>query len=88
MVVSIQKNKLYFERNQKLNKTSPSIPLEIKFKEEINPRYNYEINNPYETKNLINTFDNGSILSSIASRSSWTEVLLHMKFEKSSRFGS
>ena len=38
------KNKLYFERNQNLNKTSPSIPLEIKFKEEIKPRYNYQIN--------------------------------------------
>jgi len=55
------KNKLYFERNQKLNKTSPSIPLEIKFKEESKPRYNYQIKNPYETKNLVNTFENGSI---------------------------
>jgi len=34
------KNKLYFERNQNLNKTSTSIPLEIKFKEESKPRYN------------------------------------------------
>ena len=46
-------NQFYVERNQTLNKTSPSIPLEIKFKEEIKPRYNYQIKNPNETKNLI-----------------------------------
>ena len=56
------KNKLYFERNQNLNKTSPSIPLEIKFKEERKPRYNYQIKNPNETENLVNTFENGSIV--------------------------
>ena len=55
------KNKLYFERNQNLNKTSPLIPLEIKFKEESKPRYNYQIKNPNENENLLNTFDNGSI---------------------------
>ena len=55
------KNKLFFARNQKLNKTSPSIPLEIKFKEEGKPRYNYQIKNPNETENLVNTFENGSI---------------------------
>ena len=55
------KNKLYFERNQNLNKTISSIPLEIKFKEEREPRYNYQIKNPNETENLINTFENGSI---------------------------
>jgi len=55
------KNKFYIERNQSLNKTSPSIPLEIKFKEEIKPRYNYQIKNPNETINLINTFESGSI---------------------------
>ena len=56
-----KKNKPYFERNQNLNKTSPSIPLEIKFKEESKPRYNYQIKNPRETENLVNTFENGSI---------------------------
>ena len=56
-----KKNKLYFERNQNLNKTSPSIPLEIKFKEEGTPRYNYQIKNPNEIENLVNTFENGSI---------------------------
>ena len=55
------KNKLYFERNQNLNKISPSIPLEIKFKEESKPRYNYQIKKPNENENLVNTFDNGSI---------------------------
>jgi len=54
-------NKLYIERNQNLNKTSPSIPLEIKFKEEIKPRYNYQIKNPNEIENLVNTFESGSI---------------------------
>ena len=54
-------NKIYTERNQSLNKAISSIPLEIKFKEEIKPRYNYQIKNPYVTENLVNTFDNGSI---------------------------
>ena len=54
-------NKFNIERNQIANKTSPSIPLEIKFKEEIKPRYNYQIKNPYETENLVNTFESGSI---------------------------
>jgi len=54
-------NKSYMERKQNLNKTSPTIPLEIKFKEEIKPRYNYQIKNPNETENLVNTFDSGSI---------------------------
>ena len=54
-------NKFNIEQNQTLNKTSPSIPLEIKFKEEIKPRYNYQIKNPYENQNLVNTFESGSI---------------------------
>ena len=54
-------NKFYIESNQTLKKTSPSIPLEIKFKEENKPRYNYQIKNPYESENLVNTFENGSI---------------------------
>jgi len=68
-------NKFYIERKQNLNKTSPSIPLEIKFKEEIKPRYNYQIKNPNETENLINTFDSGSIamVKSGKNKSSSTE---------------
>ena len=54
-------NKLYIEGKQSLNKTISSIPLEIKFKEEIKPRYNYQIKNPNETENLVNTFESGSI---------------------------
>ena len=54
-------NEFYIERNQTINKTSPSIPLEIKLKEEIKPRYNYQIKNPSETENLVNTFESGSI---------------------------
>ena len=48
-------------QKQNLHKASPSIPLEIKFKEEIKPRYNYQIKNPNETRNLVNTFESGSI---------------------------
>ena len=55
------KNKFYIERNQTLNKTSPTIPLEIKFQKEIKPRYNYQIKNPSETENLVNVFESGSI---------------------------
>ena len=67
--------KLYIERNQTLKKTSPLIPLEIKFKEEIKPRYNYQIKNPNETENLVNTFDSGSIamVKSGKNKSSSTE---------------
>ena len=56
-----QENKLYIERNQNLNKTSYSLPLEMKFKEEIEPRYNYQVKNPEEIKNLVNIFESGSI---------------------------
>ena len=55
------KNKFYINENQTLKKTSPSIPLEIRFKEEIKPRYNYQIKNPREIENLVNTFEAGSI---------------------------
>ena len=54
-------NKLNSERNQTINKTSLSIPLEIKFKEETKPRYKYQIKNPYEAEDLVNTFESGSI---------------------------
>ena len=54
-------NKFYFEQNQTINKTSLAIPLEIKFKEETKPRYKYQIKNPYEAEDLVNTFESGSI---------------------------
>ena len=65
----------HIERKQNLNKTSPTIPLEIKFKEEIKPRYNYQIKNPNETENLVNTFESGSIamVKSGKNKSSSTE---------------
>ncbi len=68
-------NKFYIERKQNLNKTSPTIPLEIKFKEEIKPRYNYQIKNPSEAVNLVNTFESGSIamVKSGKNKSSSTE---------------
>ena len=68
-------NKSYTERKQNLNKTSPTIPLEIKFKEEVKPRYNYQIKNPSETVNLVNTFESGSIamVKSGKNKSSSTE---------------
>jgi len=68
-------NKFYIERNQNLNKTSSSIPLEIKFKKENKPRYNYQIKNPNETENLVNTFESGSIamVKSGKNKSSSTE---------------
>ena len=54
-------NNFYIEENQTINKTSLSIPLEIKFKEETKPRYKYQIKNPYEAEDLVNTFESGSI---------------------------
>ena len=68
-------NKFFIERYQNLNKSSPSIPLEIKLKEETKPRYNFQIKNPYETKNLVNTFESGSIamVKSGKNKSSSTE---------------
>jgi len=68
-------NKSFIERKQNLNKTIQSIPLEIKFKEEIKPRYNYQVTNPNETENLVNTFDSGSIamVKSGKNKSSSTE---------------
>ena len=70
-----QENKFYIDRNLTLNKTIHSIPLEIKFKDEIKPRYNYQIKNPYETQNLVNIFESGSIamVKSGKSNSSSTE---------------
>jgi len=68
-------NESFIQQNQTLNKTNASIPLEIKFKEEIQPRYNYQIKNPNETKNLVNTFESGSIamVKSGKNKSSATE---------------
>jgi len=68
-------NKSYLKRKLNLHKTTPTIPLEIKFKKEIKPRYNYQIKNPNETVNLVNTFESGSIamVKSGKNKSSSTE---------------
>ena len=55
------KNESYTEKNLSFSKRSPSIPLEIKFSGEVNPRYNYQIKNPFEIGDLIYTFEKGSI---------------------------
>ncbi|MBO8221343.1 peptidyl-prolyl cis-trans isomerase [Prochlorococcus marinus str. MU1417] len=70
-----QKNTFYNDRNQNLNKTSPSIPLEIKFQKEIKPRYSYQIKKISETEKLVNTFESGSIamVKSGKNKSSSTE---------------
>ena len=49
--------------------------MEIKFKEEIKPRYYYQIKNPNETRNIVNTFESGSIamVKSGKNKSSSTE---------------
>ena len=65
-----QENKFYNKKFKMLNKRSPSIPLEIKFKEDIKPRYNYQIKNPYETIDLINSFEKGSIAMVKSSKNS------------------
>ena len=54
-------NKFFNQINKKLSKKTPSIPLEIKFQEEIKPRYKYEVKNPDNTKKLVNTFESGSL---------------------------
>ena len=54
-------NKTFIQQNQNLNKKILSIPLEIKFKEETKPRYNYQIKDPNETQNLVNAFESGSL---------------------------
>ena len=54
-------NKFFTQQHQTSNKTTSLIPLEIKFKDETLPRYNYQIKNPIENKKLINTFESGSI---------------------------
>ncbi len=68
-------DKLYIEPKQNLHKASSTIPLEIKFKEEMKPRYNYQIKNPNEIRNLVNTFESGSIamVKSGRNKSSSTE---------------
>jgi len=47
--------------NQNLRKLRRNIPLEIKLKKEIEPKYNFQIVDPSEIINLANFFENGSL---------------------------
>ena len=51
----------YKKENQNLNKIRRNIPLEIKLKKEIEPKYGYQILNPSEIVNLTNFFEKGSL---------------------------
>ena len=46
---------------QKLSKLRSNIPLEIKFKKEIEPKYSYQAVDPSEIVNLTNFFEKGSL---------------------------
>ena len=46
---------------QKLSKLRPNIPLEIKLKKEIEPKYSYQAIDPTEIVNLSNFFEKGSL---------------------------
>ena len=46
---------------QKLSKLRPNIPLEIKLKKEIEPKYSYQAIDPSEIVNLSNFFEKGSL---------------------------
>ena len=49
------------EENQNLSKLKRNIPLEIKLKKEIQPKYKYQILDPSEIVKLKNFFEKGSI---------------------------
>ena len=68
-------NNNYKKENQNLNKLRRNIPLEIKLKKEIEPKYNYQIMDPSKIINLTNFFENGSLamVKSGARNSSSTE---------------
>ena len=49
------------KENQNLKELRRNIPLEINFKKEIEPKYNYQIVDPSEINNLTYYFERGSI---------------------------
>ena len=51
----------YRGKNQNLIKIKRNIPLEIKLKKEIHPKYRYEIVDPSKIIKLTNVFEKGSI---------------------------
>ena len=47
--------------NKNFKKLRPNIPLEIKFKKDIEPRYSSQILDPSEINNIANFFEKGSL---------------------------
>ena len=54
-------NNYYKKENQNLIKFRRTIPLEIKFKKEIEPKYRYKIKEPSEVVKLADIFEKGSL---------------------------
>ena len=54
-------NNYQIKENQNFNKLRRNIPLEIKLKKEIEPKYGYQILDPSEIENLTNFFEKGSL---------------------------
>ena len=54
-------NNYYKKENQNLNKFTRNIPLEIKLKKEIEPKYRYQIVDPSQIDRLSNFFEKGSL---------------------------
>ena len=49
------------KENRKFNKLIPNIPLEIKLKKEIEPKYRHQVKDPAEIVNITNFFEKGSL---------------------------
>ena len=49
------------KENRNLNKFRRNIPLEIKFKKEIEPKYSYQVEDPSQIDKLSNIFEKGSL---------------------------
>ena len=49
----------YESKKQFLSNVAPSIPLEIKFKKQTEPKYKYQIKDISETDDLVHFFNNG-----------------------------
>ena len=54
-------NNFYKNENQTLNKYRRNIPLEIKLRKEIEPKYRSQILDPLQVDKLINVFEKGSL---------------------------
>ena len=49
----------YENKNQFFSNIGPSIPLEIRFKKQTEPKYNYQVNDSSEFENLVHPFNSG-----------------------------